>query len=70
MRRSLLLRYKRIVFNNELNNNIQLNANSMKKNSSGGDKLIGREHCKEEIQYIPHYLCFCFANDLPTNISI
>ena len=64
MRWSLLLRYKRIIFSNELKNNVNLNGNTLKKHS-GGDTLIGRLHCKEEIQFVPHYTLFCYANDLP-----
>ena len=65
MRWSLLLRYKRIIFSNELKNSIELNGNAIKKHSSGGDSLTGRVHCGLETNYIPHYLVFCFANDLP-----
>ena len=64
MRWSLLLRFKRIIFSNELKNNININGNALKKHSSG-DVLIGRMHCKEKIQFIPHYTMFCYANDLP-----
>ena len=35
------------------------------KNTVGGNTLIGRLDCKEEIQYMPHYTLFCYANDLP-----
>ena len=37
----------------------------MKKHSCGGDSLTGRVHCGLVTNYIPHYLVFCFANDLP-----
>ena len=29
------------------------------------DTLIGELHCNKEIQYVPHYTLFCYANDVP-----
>jgi phage/plasmid-associated DNA primase len=65
MRWALLLRYKRLIFSNEMKTKTILNGNMIKKLSSGGDTLTGRTHCKEEEEFIPHFLPVCFANDLP-----
>ena len=65
MRWALLLRYKRIIFSNELKNSTELSVNMLKKHSSGGDVLTGRIHGGLEAEFIPHYLAFCMANDLP-----
>lgn len=65
MRWALLLRYKRLIFSNEMKTKTILNGNMIKKLSSGGDTLTGRTHGKEEEEFIPHFLPVCFANDLP-----
>lgn len=67
---ALLQRYRRLIFSNELDTGngkkkIELNGNQLKKHSSGGDELVGRVHGGLEISFIPHYLMFIFANDLP-----
>lgn len=65
MRWALLLRYKRLIFSNEMKNESTLSGNMMKKVSSGGDTLMGRLHKDNETPFIPHYNVFCNANDLP-----
>lgn len=67
---ALLHRYRRLIFSNELDTGngkkkIELNGNQLKKHSSGGDELVGRVHGGLEISFVPHYLMFIFANDLP-----
>ena len=42
-----------------------IDGNAIKKHSSGGDKLTGRTHGKEEVHYTPHYTIFCLLNDIP-----
>lgn len=64
MRWAYLLRYKRIIFSNEMKNESVLSGNMMKKISSGGDTLVGRTHGGEEKPFIPHFNVFCNANDL------
>jgi hypothetical protein len=44
---------------------VDLNGNMIKKVSSGGDTLIGRNHREGEEEFITHFLAVCFANDLP-----
>ena len=64
MRWAFLLRYKRIIFSNEMKSESVLSANMMKKVSSGGDYLSGRTHGDVETPFIPHFNVFCNANDL------
>lgn len=61
----LLLRYKRILLSNEINMDVCLNANSIKKLCSGRDDIVGRSHGKEEIEFKPHFMAVLFANDIP-----
>jgi len=65
MRWALLLSFKRIIISNEMKSTAELNGNMIKKISSGGDKLIGRNHCKSEQEFMTHFLAICFANDVP-----
>lgn len=65
MRWALLERFCRILLSNEVNMKKKMNANDIKKHSSGGDKLTGRTHQKEEIHFTPHYTPFCMLNDIP-----
>lgn len=66
MRWALLLRYKRLIFSNEMKTKSKINGNMIKKLSSGGeDKAVGRTHGQEECEFIPHFLAIAFANDLP-----
>jgi len=64
MRWVMLLRYKRLVFSNEMKNAC-LNGNMIKKISSGGDTIIGRTHNAVEQEFSSHFLAICMANDLP-----
>jgi hypothetical protein len=64
MRWAFLLRYKRIIFSNELSMTAKLNGNMLKKISSGGDDLVGRTHCANETKFRPHFIAFIFANDI------
>jgi hypothetical protein len=65
MRWALLLRFKRLIFSNEMKSTVELNGNMMKKLASGGDTLIGRNHCKAEEEFVMQCLAICFANDVP-----
>jgi len=69
LRWALLLRYKRLILSNEIKMNnedkIKLDGNTIKKVSSGGDKLTGRTHNKTETEFTPNFKVLCFANDLP-----
>jgi hypothetical protein len=65
MRWAMLLRFKRIIFSNEIKNTACLNGNDIKKVSSGGDSIVGRGHGGNETDFILHFLAFCMANDLP-----
>ena len=64
LRWALLLRFKRIIFSNELSTKGKLNGNMMKKVSSGGDGMVGRTHGKEETTFTPHFIANIFANDI------
>ena len=64
MRWAYLLRHKRLLFSNELNNTIKLNGNMIKKVASGGDRLVGRVHGGLETEFTPNYMCNVFANDI------
>lgn len=65
MRWAMLLRFKRLIFSNEIKNTVCLNGNDIKKISSGGDSIVGRAHGGNEMDFILHFLAFCMANDLP-----
>ena len=65
MRWTMLLRFKRLIFSNEMRNTTALNGNDLKKVSSGGDSVVGRAHGGNETEFILHFLAFCMANDLP-----
>lgn len=65
MRWALLLRYKRIIFSNEIKMSTEINGNMIKKISSGGDVLIARVHGGLESEFIPHFLGVSYANDMP-----
>ena len=65
MRWALALRFCRIIMSNEINNMVELNGNSLKKVSSGGDELVGRGHYQEEMNFVPHFLVCLMANDIP-----
>lgn len=65
MRWAMLLRYKRIIFSNEIKSTCELNGNQIKKIASGGDTLIGRNHGQHETEFITHFLPVVLANDLP-----
>jgi hypothetical protein len=61
-----LIRFARIIFSNEVNMKKVLNGNDIKKMASGGDKVVGRTHFKEETQFVPHFTPFCMLNDIPS----
>ncbi|RYE57399.1 MAG: hypothetical protein EOP48_05875 [Sphingobacteriales bacterium] len=61
----LLLRYKRIIISNEINSKFPLDGNRVKKVVAGGDSLVARTHCQEEIEFLPHFQPFLLVNDLP-----
>jgi phage/plasmid-associated DNA primase len=61
----MILKNKRIVFSNEIKSTIPLNGNLIKMVSSGGDCLVGRNHCGNETEFYISFLCVLFANDLP-----
>jgi hypothetical protein len=65
MRWLYLLRYKRILFSNEVKMECKFNGNNMKKMSSGGDGLIARLHGGNETEFISHSLGMLCANDCP-----
>lgn len=65
MRPFMLLSEKRIIISNELKTTSDLNGNMIKKISSGGDTIIGRNHCEAEREFIMKPLTICFANDMP-----
>lgn len=63
---AFLIRFARIIFSNEVNMKKVLNGNDIKKMASGGDKIVGRTHFKEETQFVPHFTPFCMLNDIPS----
>jgi len=60
-----LLSNKRLIFSNELKMNVEINGNTIKKLSSGGDTLVGRQHNCAETQFKCLPLAVVFANDIP-----
>ena len=64
LRWAKLLRGKRCIISCELETKLPLNSNYIKRISSGGDKLVGREHSKNETEFTPHFVPFIFSQDL------
>jgi phage/plasmid-associated DNA primase len=64
MRWTLLIAKKRIIFSNEMKSNASLDGEMIKK-ISGGDHIVGRGHCQNEVKYLLDFLTVCMANDLP-----
>ncbi len=62
---ALLKRWCRILLSNEVNMSKELNANDIKKHSSGKDPIQARGHGKNEIDMHPQYTIFCMLNDIP-----
>jgi phage/plasmid-associated DNA primase len=62
---ALINRFCRILVSNEIKMEIVIDGNAVKKIASGGDKLIGRTHCKEEVEFTLHGTPFCMLNDIP-----
>ena len=65
VRWAFLMRFKRLIFSNEIKTDTELNGNDIKKFSSGGDGLVGRIHGGLETEFIPHFMMVIFANDIP-----
>jgi hypothetical protein len=65
MRWAYLLRFKRVIFSNEIKTDVALSGNLIKKISSGGDGIVARLHGGNETSFIPHFMSMIFANDLP-----
>jgi len=65
LRWCFLLRHTRLIISNELKKDKELDGNSIKKVSSGGDTLVGRVHGGLETKFTPQFNCFILANDLP-----
>lgn len=65
MRWALKLKNKRIIVSSEIKSTVDLNGNMIKKIASGGDTLIGRNHCEGEEEFIMTPLAVVLANDLP-----
>lgn len=58
------IRFSRMSFSNEINMKKKFDGNAIKKHS-GNDNLIGRDHGKSEVSFIPHYTLFGMFNDIP-----
>jgi phage/plasmid-associated DNA primase len=67
---ALINRFCRILVSNEIKMEIVIDGNAVKKIASGGDKLIGRTHCKEEVEFTLHGTPFCMSNDIPPIIPM
>ena len=65
LRWAMLLRANRLIVSNEMETGVQLDANDMKKLSSGGDPIVGRYHSGNETEFIFNPLPILFANDMP-----
>lgn len=62
---TMLLRWCRILISSEANMERDIDGNIVKRLASGGDKLVARVHCGDEMPFIPQYTLFCFLNDIP-----
>lgn len=64
LRWSYIARHCRILISSEVNMASKLDGNMMKKFSSGGDTIVARSHYGVETEFVPHFTCFSFLNDL------
>lgn len=61
----MLLQTKRIIISNEIQSNIELDGNMLKKISNGGlDDIVARGHSGNETAFQISFLPIVFANDL------
>lgn len=61
----MLLKTKRIIISNEIQSNVEIDGNMIKKISNGGlDDLIARGHGGNETSFAVSFLPILFANDL------
>lgn len=68
LRWSLILRFCRVIFSNEMDEDRDLNCALIKAISGETDNIVARGHCKDETSFLPHFLPICFANGM-SNIS-
>ncbi len=61
----LLIQNKRVLLSNEINMDMCMNGNGIKKISSGSDDIVGRTHGKEETTFKLHGMFTMFVNDIP-----
>jgi hypothetical protein len=66
----LKMQHNRLVFSNELNSNIDIDGNMLKKMTGRGDYLVGRDHYKGETEFLPHFTPVLFAQDCPTILPL
>jgi phage/plasmid-associated DNA primase len=64
LRWCLLLKSKRLILSSELKSDVNVDGNSLKKVSSGGDSLVARGHGANEQSFTPHFLAMVLANDI------
>jgi hypothetical protein len=62
---ALEARWKRLLLSSEISMTRPLDGNDIKKYSSGGDKIKGRNHFEADIGFYPHFTIFCMLNDIP-----
>src|SRR5690606_21564897 len=62
--------HARILLSNEINMNCKLDGSSLKKVSSGCDRMIGRTHQGEETEFFIHFSAFMMLNDFPQIVPL
>ena len=55
---------RHFMISNEIKSTVSLAGNIIKSITTGGDKIVSRNHFKGEDSFTPHFMTYIMANDL------